>query len=102
MRKTNAQKPSAKPPRRSIRAPRPFSPIVFRARAVIHFTLSRCAVDGSGSPRGLGRSATPSAGSALGVEDIDQLARRVLAGESQEDLLETHGAGFRGCAEVGH
>src|SRR4029079_5861037 len=102
MRNTNVQNPRPNAPRMKTRTPRPFSPMVFRARAVIHFTLSRWAVDGSGRPRGLGRSTTPRAVSALGVEDIDQLARPVLAGEPQEDPLEAHRAGVPGCAEVGH
>src|SRR4051794_23539604 len=85
-----------------MRTPRPFSPAALRARAVIHFTLNRCAVDGSGSSFGLERSATASAVSALGVEDIDQLARCVLSSESEEDLLQAHRARVRGRAEVGH
>src|SRR4051812_30673763 len=62
------------------RAPRPRSFESARARAVSHLGRSRSRSDGSGL--------TPAAG-ASGIQHLDQLAGRVLAGEPEEDLLES-------------
>src|SRR5215208_4800699 len=75
------------------RATRPRSPASARTRAVISFGISRCSSDGSGS--------VP-ASAALRIEDVDQLARRILAGELEEDGLEPGGAGLRARAQVVH
>src|SRR5512146_3380968 len=98
------QKPSPNTERSTKRNVRPRSSAVARARAVIHLGLSRCAVDGSGSVRrSAGAGAPAPAGTAtLGVEDIDKFARRVLACELEENLLEPHRPRLRARAQVGH
>src|SRR3978361_1135865 len=72
------------------RAPRPRSFAIARARAVSH----------------LGRSSRGSAGSGRvttsGIQHLDELARGVLAGEPQEDLLESIGARLRALAQLVH
>ena len=57
-----------------------------RARAVSHLGSSTSPSDGSG--RAAASAAEPPAIAASGIQHLDQLARRVLARESQEDLLE--------------
>ena len=52
-----------------------------RARAVSHFGTSRCSDGSESAARRASRRARAS-----GIEDLDELARRVLAGEPQEDL----------------
>src|SRR3954451_12186656 len=64
------------------RAPRPRSLAIARARAVNHLGRSRRASAGSG------RVAAAVAAVASGIQHLDQLARGVLAGEAEEDLLQ--------------
>src|SRR5215207_7615367 len=72
------------------RAPRPRSLAIARVRAVSHFGRSSSVSDGSGRR------------TASGIEDLDQLARRVLAGEPQEDLLQPLGAGRGAATQLVH
>src|SRR5215210_2322699 len=72
------------------RAARPRSLAIARARAVSHFGRSSSAIGGSGRR------------TASGIQDLDQLARRVLASETQEDLLEPFGTRLGTPAKVGH
>src|SRR3989338_4804936 len=75
------------PPKARIRnrQTRPSPPDIARARAVSHLGRSRCRSGGSGSgataitPVGVGFSRS-------GIEDFHQVARRILAGELEEDL----------------
>src|ERR1700674_1139042 len=90
----NAQNRRPTKRRMANRAPRPFSLAIARARAVSHFGFSRGSSGASGQA-GAPAPAAPAApgtgvkrGSASGVEDIDQVPRRVLPREPQEDLLE--------------
>src|SRR6187549_946976 len=76
---------------RKNRAPRPRSLAIARARAVSHFGRRISEIDGSG------RRATAS-----GIQDLDELARRVLARETQEDLLESFRSRFRAPSQLGH
>src|ERR671930_345427 len=69
----NDQKSKQKTPSRIHRAVRPRSPASARARAVRYFGSRRCERDGSGSSC---------------IEHLDELARRVFAGELEEDVLE--------------
>src|SRR5215203_4298778 len=76
---------------RKNRVPRPRSLASARARAVSHFGRRISKIDGSG------RRASPS-----GIQDLDQLARGVLARQSQEDLLEPFRPGFGAPPQVVH
>src|SRR3954471_10151096 len=62
--------------RRPNRVVRPRSFAIARARAVSHFGRSSNVTGGSGRR------------TASGIQDLDQLALRVLAGEAEEDLLQ--------------
>src|SRR5258708_235291 len=84
----NAQKPKPMMPRIVKRAPRPRWPASVRARAVSHFGSRTKPSEGSGRDP------------ASGIQDLDQLARRVLASESQEDLLESLRAVLSGFAKL--
>src|SRR3954463_13489770 len=75
------------------RAPRPRSFAIARARAVSHLGRSSSASDGSGR--------APTA-RASGIQHLHQLARGILAGESQEDLLETLRSRIGAAAELVH
>src|SRR3954454_15712962 len=86
----NTQNSSPIAPSSPKRAPRPRSFAIARARAVSHLGRSRSASGGSGRT------------SASGIQDLDQLARRVLAREAQEDLLQAVGAGFGAAAQLLH
>src|SRR6188472_512053 len=89
------------------RAPRPRSFAIVRARAVSHFGNRSSASAGSGrfscGWTSIGRAPMGSA-SASGIKDLDQLARGILASETQEDLLESlRITGARGFgAQLGH
>src|SRR5215204_2131960 len=72
------------------RAPRPRSFAIARARAVSHFGRSSSAIGGSGRR------------TASGIQDLDQLARRVLAREPEEDLLEPLGPRLGAAPQVVH
>src|SRR4051812_28155243 len=113
------QNPKPKSARKIQRIVFPRSPETARARAVRIFGMSRCAVDGSASTTELltlarspgtnCRSArfAPADGSrsksnGSGVEDIDQGPRGVLAGESQENLLQPFGSGLRARSQLRH
>jgi len=74
-----------------------------RARAVSHFGLRRWNVDGSGSrsPGFVGCAANDPL-IASSIQDVDELACRVLAGQPQEDILETHGPSFGARSEFLH
>src|SRR3954471_14787051 len=76
---------------RKNRAPRPRSLARARARAVSHFGRRSSEIDGSG------RRATAS-----GIQDLDEFARRVLAGESQEDLFEPFRPRLGAPTQLGH
>src|SRR3954451_10215435 len=86
----NAQNISPITPSSVKRAPRPRSFAIARARAVSHF----------------GRSSRVSAGSgrttASGIQHLDELARGVLAGELEEDLLEPIGARLGALPQLVH
>src|SRR5690242_19049905 len=86
----NSQNSRAIPPSTMSRAERPRSFAIARARAVGHLGRSSRANDGSGR--------TPTSG----IQHLDQLARRILAGEPQEDLLQPLRAGVRAATEVVH
>src|SRR6478672_7228969 len=75
------------------RAPRPRSFDIARARAVSHLGRRSRRSDGSGRPATAGAS---------GIQHLDQLARRVLAGEAQEDLLETLRSGVGAATQLVH
>src|SRR5215217_3299754 len=74
----NAQNSMPMSESRKNRAPRPRSLASARARAVSHLGRRISEIDGSGR-----RAAATS-----GIQDLDELARGVLAGETQEDLLQ--------------
>src|SRR5687767_2752163 len=94
----NAQKMNPRPPRTAVRATRPRSPERARARAVSHLGRSRWRRLGFGSPAAPGsRPATAS-----GIQDLDQLAGRVVPGEPQEDLLEPAGVLAAVPPQLGH
>src|SRR5512138_1331832 len=76
---------------RKNRAPRPRSFASARARAVSHLGRRISETDGSG------RRA-----SASGIQDLDQLARRVLAGQAEEDLLEAFRSRLGAPAQLVH
>src|SRR5690242_21201850 len=86
----NTQKSRVMPPSTASRALRPRSLAIARARAVSHLGRSSSANDGSG------RAPTS------GIQHLDELARGVLAGEAQEDLLQPPRAGIRTATEVVH
>src|SRR5258705_8774655 len=83
----NSMPMSARSPKR---APRPRSFAIARARAVSHFGRSSSVTGGSGRR------------TVSGIQDLDQLARRVLAGEAEEDLLQPLGARFGAAPQLGH
>src|SRR5437868_515863 len=72
------------------RAARPRSLAIARARAVSHLGSSRSPSDGSG------RAATS------GIQHLDELARRVLAGEAQEDLFQALRARVGAVTQLRH
>src|SRR3954464_3449574 len=78
----NAQNSTPMTPSSVKRAPRPRSPAMVRARAVSHFGSRTKLSDGSG------RRSSLTEAFASGIQHLDQLARRILAREAQEDLLE--------------
>src|SRR5829696_10179364 len=72
------------------RAPRPRSLAIARARAVSHLGRSSSAIGGSGRL------------TASGIQDLDELTRRVLARETEEDLLEPLGPCLGAAPQVVH
>src|SRR6476659_6232663 len=72
------------------RAERPFSLAIARARAVSHFGRSSSDTGGSGRR------------TASGIQDLDQLARRILARETQEDLLQPLCSRFGAASQLLH
>src|SRR5215212_3670667 len=97
------QKRTPIPASRAVRTKRPRSPERARARAVRNFGPSRW------SSAGFGRTAevmfappTAAAGRTSDIQDLDQLPRRILAGEPEEDLLETARVVARSGAQLRH
>src|SRR4051794_24206651 len=78
---------SASRPNRALR-PRSFA--IARARAVSHFGRS------SSDTGGFGRR------TASGIQDLDQLARRILAGETEEYLLQPFRSRFGAASQLRH
>src|SRR6478735_9811521 len=83
----NSMPMNARSPKRAVR-PRSFA--MARARAVSH--LGRSSSDTGGSGR---RTVS-------GIQDLDQLARRVLARETEEDLLQPLRARFGAPSQLRH
>src|SRR5687768_13437476 len=83
-----------------MRAPRPRSPPRARTRAVIHFGRSRWSsgtlgsADTSANDSRDGRVGLESCvRAASGIQNLDHRTRCVIAGEAEEDVLETFLAG---------
>src|SRR5690242_3617936 len=76
---------------RKNRALRPRSLAIARARAVNHLGRRISEIEGSGRRT-----------SASGIQDLDELSRRVLARETQEDLLESFRPRFGAAPQLLH
>src|SRR6476661_3418119 len=83
----NSMPMNARSPKRAVR-PRSFA--IARARAVSHLGRSSSDTEGSGRP------------TASGIQNLDQLARSILSGETEEDLLQAFGSRLGATTQLGH
>src|SRR4051794_30742455 len=86
----NAQKSMPMKKSSAKRAVRPRSFAIARARAVSSLGRSSSDTDGSGRP------------TASGIQDLDQLACRILPREAEEDLLESFRPRFGAAPQLRH